>query len=225
MTTSLDQITGNEQRSQLILRTVWAARADGDVTFEAVALKTAQEGGATFDPLSVEEFDCATNIVRLAAEQDSPVISAPDRHDITRDAAQAELKRREEALHAARQHRMLMEAERGKAREAMAAGILEYGQGGASEADIRKREIQQINADRAAKIERGDQRRPGKSFYDRARFRGVGDANDYARYGFPALSVADARKLYPNAGGPGTKGNQRGAHRTQSGPAKLHGES
>ena len=122
MASSLDRITGNEQRSQLILRTVWAARPGGDVTFEAIALKTSQEGGATFDPLLVEEFDCATQMVKLAAEQDSPAENAAPA--MSRDEANAELKRRQEALHAARQHRVFMEAERARCREALSAALL-----------------------------------------------------------------------------------------------------
>lgn len=170
MTTSLDQITQNPDRSQAILKLVWAARGE---TFENVAAK-ARQIHESFGELSQEEYDCAVQMVEsAAAEPEAPAMS--------RDAAQARLKELEETLFAARKSRMVAEAEQRKAREAMAAAILEWSHGGPSPDQITRNELAAINRDRGVKVAQGS--RPGPSYWDRfASATGhTGDANDYAR--------------------------------------------
>ena len=123
-----------------------------------------------------------------------------------------QLKRRQEALHAARQHRVFMEAERARCREALSAALLQYCQGRASSADIRKREIQAINADRANKVESGGERRPGPSRIDRAAFYSAGgNGNDYARKQHRYGSHHRATALTPGGAlqAPGPRGTVR----------------
>jgi hypothetical protein len=176
MASSLDLITGNEQRSQLILRNVWAARrAEGDVTFDAIASATSHEGGETFDPLSVEEYDAAVAMVELSAAQE------PKAPAMARDAANARLKELQENLFARRKARMVAEAEQRKAREQMAQAITAWSAGGPTTDQITRNEIAAISRDRGAKAAHGS--RPGPSYWDRfANATGhTGDANDFAR--------------------------------------------
>ena len=174
MSSSLDQITENPDRSQAILKIVWEARGEGDVSFEHVAARAAQVHETLAD-LSQEEYDVAVAMVELAAEQE------PEAPTMTRDRANARKKELEENLFAARKNRMLAEAEQRKAREAMASAITEWSAGGPTADQIKRNEIAAINADRGAKVAHGS--RPGPSYWDRfASATGHnGDANDFAR--------------------------------------------
>jgi hypothetical protein len=221
--TKLDEVTGNPVRSEAIMTIVREATVEGDCSLETVSLKT-DRFGFTFGELSQDEFDAAVATLQHPSKEPDTAASVTDQDTptMTRDEANAELARRKDALQLARRDRMVAENNQRLAREAITAAIMEWQTGAPSKDEITRREIAAINADRRNKVERGDQRRPGRSYHDRSRFNGAGgNASDYVRMR-PPLTEAEARKL--GGHGPGTKGNARGAHRVQTGPAKLHGE-
>lgn len=173
MTSSLDKITENPDRSQAILKIVWEARGEGDVSYETIAAKGAQVHETLADISQLEYETAVAMVEQSAAEPEVPAMS--------RDAAQARLRELQEALFAARKQRMVAEAEQRKAREAMAAAITAWSVGGPTADQITRNEIAAINRDRGVKVERGS--RPGPSYWDRyANATGHnGDANDFAR--------------------------------------------
>ena len=174
MSSSLDLITNNPDRSQAILKIIWEARGEGDVTYEAVAAK-ASAIHELFGDLSQEEYDCAVAMVEQSAAAE-PAVPA-----ISRDQASARLRELQEQLFAARKSRMVAEAEQRKARASMAAAILEWSHGGPSADQITRNELAAINRDRGRKLSAAHVlvRRIGIDFS--AATGHNGDANDFAR--------------------------------------------
>jgi hypothetical protein len=203
--TRLDQITGSPDRSNVVLEMVAEAIRDGDPSFEAVAAKVEPRIAdkrlnksfvelyedeylialsmlqpAEFDPadVQVEPVKTIPDVVLSsqdgAPDQDAPIMSL--------DEANAELARRKDALQLARKTRMLAEDDQRRCREAVAAAAMEWARGGPTSDEIRRREIQAINRDRAATVKHGDQRRPGPSRIDQEAAYGSGrDATSYVR--------------------------------------------
>lgn len=223
--TKLDDVTGSADRSTAVLAMVAEAIRDGDASFENAASKTGRYNnfGELYDdeyqvaltmlqPAEFDPADVQVGPVKGLADSDKqePVMVAPEAATMTRDEANAELKRRTEALMAARKSRMVAEDAQEQARKVMEQLRSVWKAGGPTSDQIRRNEIAAINADRATKVEHGNQRQPGASYYDRSRFYSAqGNAADFARQS-PPLTHAAAQKLFPGSAGPGTKGNARG---------------
>jgi hypothetical protein len=168
---------------------------DGDASFENAASKTGRYNNfgelyddefavalamlqpAEFDPADVQVEPVEGAAVMVAPE--SATITDQDAPIMTRDEANAELKRRQEALMAARKSRMVAEDAQEQARKVVEQLRSVWKAGGPTSDQIRRNEIAAINRDRGTKVERGD-RRPGPSVIDRQAF-GRGDAGTYAR--------------------------------------------
>lgn len=232
--TRLDEVTGSPDRSTAVLAMVAEAIRDGNASFENAASKTGRYNNfgelyddefqvaltmlqpAEFDPADVQvepvqDADTSADGIVHASDQDAVretrVATAIDVPIMTRDEANVELKRRTEALMAARKSRMVAEDAQEQARKVMEQLRSVWKAGGPTSDQIRRNEIAAINADRGAAVAQR-QSRPGPSYFDRQRFHaGRGDAADFARQS-PPLTEAAARKL--GGHGPGTKGNARG---------------
>jgi hypothetical protein len=184
--TRLDELTQNPDRSIAILAIVNEAIGEGDCSLETVSLKT-DRFGPSFGDLNQDEFDAAVAMLPqpvepVTAESSAAPVADQDAPIMTRDEANAELKRRTEALMAARKARMIAEDDLRRAREAMDRLRLEWRAGGPTADQIRRNELAAMNKDRASKVEPDFQRRPGPSVIDQNAFYGThGDASSYVR--------------------------------------------
>jgi len=143
---------------------------------------------AEFDPADVQvepvqDADTSADGIVHASDQDAVretrVATAIDVPIMTRDEANVELKRRTEALMAARKSRMVAEDAQEQARKVMEQLRSVWKAGGPTSDQIRRNEIAAINRDRGNKVERSE-RRPGPSRIDHEAF--YSDGHDAASY-------------------------------------------
>lgn len=206
-------ISANSVRAMAIFQMVQRLNDENDLSFNSAELKCSQEFGildlgedeyaAAIAALSPPDDEPATVEVEtaLAPEPTAPAEPAPK---MTRAEAMAELHTRQEAIVIAKKRLAMAQARQNRARAAVANAVMEW-QGEAPTAqEIKRCELDAINATRRLEAEGGNHASMDPKYWDRfAKATGTrGSANDFAR-SFPAGLHGDGR---------GVKGNRRGSY-------------
>jgi hypothetical protein len=192
--TTLDEVTGNPDRSIAILALVHEAATEGNLSLDNVGSKAPRfdnEHGP-FGPIGEDEYNAAVKIIQTpveefapTAEPEAPALVEPvevqaepvEEPSMSREEANAELNARNNELHVARLDKTKTEALRARCRDALSKALLAWNAGGASKDEIRRNEINAINRDRAKKVEAVHAERVLRSVIDaQAYYQTQGDA-------------------------------------------------